>query len=144
MIIREAKTDEWQEIELLYRQLSPKDKVSVLPERIQEFLNSDRNYLLVGLNNNKIVGTLTVNICLNAQLGNRDYAIFENIVVDKNYQHQGIGSALLLYGEQIANKYKCEKIMLLSNAARTDAHVFFRKFGFDDHVAKGFKKYLSL
>lgn len=62
MIIREARPNECEAIERLYKEMCPNDPVEVLPERIQEFLNSKRDFLLVCEGDSKPVGTLTVNI----------------------------------------------------------------------------------
>lgn len=142
MAVREAKPYEDKALEKLYKQMCPDEPVKVLPERVQRFLDSERDYLLVYELDNEIVGTLTVNICLNAELGELYYAIFENIVVLEEYRGKGIGTELLQYGESIARRFNSEKIMLLSSVERQNAHEFFRKLGFNDSIVKGFKKYL--
>lgn len=142
MIIREARPEDYELVERLYKEMCPNDPVEVLPERIQEFLDSKRDFLLVCEVDNKPVATLTINICLNAELGKQDYAIFENIVVLEEYRDRGIGSELLRFAEDFVRKNNCEKIMFLSSVKRTKAHEFFRKLGFSDEISKGFKKYL--
>lgn len=142
MIIRQAEPYEYKDLEKLYQELCSNENIRVLPQRIQEFLDSERDFLLVCEVDQKIVGTLTLNICLNAELGEQCYAIFENMVVLQEYRKKGVGTELLKFAESIAKEYSCEKIMFLSSVKREDAHKFFKNLGFNDETSRGFKKYL--
>ncbi len=45
--------------------------------------------------------------------------------------------------ERAARDAHCTKLMLLSSRARTDAHDFFLRLGFDGERKRGFVKYLN-
>lgn len=140
--IREANIKDAKQLTDLYKILCPDDNVEVLPFRISQFEESNRDYLLVIEVNNVVIGTLTVNICLNAEIGLTEYAIFENLVLLEDYRGKGYGKRLFSYAEEIVQKRKCEKIMILSSKKRKDAHIFLRKIGYSDNISLGFKKYL--
>lgn len=143
MKVREAVPKDCESLEELYKELSPDLQIEVLPQRINEFLVSNRDFILVYEFMGKVIGTLTVNICLSAEFGKKNYAVFENFIISEEFRRKGIGSELLEYGEQVSRDFDCEKIILLSSSKRVRAHKLFEKLGFDCEVSKGFKKYLA-
>lgn len=143
-MIREAEAKDKEQLLLLYRMLVPNSRrVNVMEEQIELVRRDPRNFILVFEEQDKLLGTLTLNICLQVMQGNQPYAIIENIVVDEEARGKGIGQKLIEYTEQYCRSLKCRKIMLLSASARTGAHRFFEREGFSGSVSKGFKKYLN-
>lgn len=143
-MIREAERTDKEQISELYQMLVPKSKKrNVLENQIDRIRKDPKNFLLVYEEEGSIVGTLTLNICLQALHGESSYGIVENIIVHENYQNKRIGSKLLQYVEEYCNSIDCHRIMLLSNSKRYRAHQFFEREGYDGTVSKGFKKYLK-
>lgn len=52
------------------------------------------------------------------------------IAVNRDFQHRGIGSALLRQVEQWARQTGAAGVRLVSGAARTGAHAFYRQCGY--------------
>lgn len=116
-------------------------KMNVVEEQIDIIRNDPNNFLFVFDKNGEILGTVTLNICIQAMHGTRLYGVVENIVVHENHRSKNIGQQLLQYVEAYCRSINCHRIMILSNSTRERAHRFFEREGFDGSVSKGFKKY---
>ncbi|KRE59867.1 GNAT family N-acetyltransferase [Paenibacillus sp. Soil750] len=142
-MIREAEKTDRDQLFGLYRMLVPNSKkMSVLEEQIVKIRMDPTNFLFVYEEEGELLGTLTLNICLQALHGLRPYGLVENVIVHENHRCKHIGSALLQHVEAYCISIDCHKIMLLSNAKRERAHMFFEKEGYNGSISKGFKKYL--
>ncbi|MCR8630177.1 GNAT family N-acetyltransferase [Paenibacillus radicis (ex Xue et al. 2023)] len=141
-MIREAEITDKDQLFDLYRMLVPNSKkMNVLEEQIDKIKRDPNNFLLVFDEKGKILGTLTLNICLQALHGLRPYGVVENIIVHENHRSKNIGRKLLQYVEDYCKSIDCHRIMLLSNSTRERAHEFFEREGFNGSISKGFKKY---
>jgi GNAT superfamily N-acetyltransferase len=60
-------------------------------------------------------------------------AILEDIVVATSHQRRGVGKALVAHAMDMARSRGCYKLVLSSNARRTDAHRFYDQLGFHRH-----------
>lgn len=116
-------------------------KMNVIEEQIDIIRNDSNNFLFVFDNNGEILGTVTLNICIQAMHGTRPYGVVENIIVHENHRCTNIGQQLLEHVEEYCRSINCHRIMLLSNSTRERAHKFFEREGYDGSVSKGFKKY---
>ncbi|CAM3733145.1 GNAT family N-acetyltransferase [Marinicrinis lubricantis] len=143
-MIREAEARDRDQLYRLYKSLVPNSKrMQVLEKQIETIRHDPNNLLLVYEEKGIIIGTLTLNICLQALHGMRPYGIIENIVVDEMHRSRGVGSELLQYVEEYCRSLNCRKIMLLSHSSRIEAHRFFEREGFNGTISRGFKKYLN-
>ncbi|KQL54294.1 hypothetical protein AN964_12855 [Heyndrickxia shackletonii] len=142
-MIREAEITDKAQIVELYKMLVPySKKMNVQEEQIEMIRKDPNNFLLVYDEEGEILGTITLNICLQALHGLRPYGIVENIIVHEKHRNKKIGQKLLQYVEEYCKSIDCHRIMLLSNSKRKKAHQFFEREGYDSSVSKGFKKYL--
>jgi len=142
-MIREAERTDRNQIFKLYKMLVPNSKkMNVLEDQIDKIRRDPNNFLLVYEEEGVILGTLTLNICLQALHGIRPYGVIENIIVHEEYCSKKIGKQLLQYAEEYCKSIDCHRIMLLSNSKRERAHLFFEREGYNSLVSKGFKKYL--
>jgi N-acetylglutamate synthase-like GNAT family acetyltransferase len=142
-MIREAKRTDKAQILKLYKMLVPNNKkMNVLEEQIDKIRRDHYNFLLVYEEEGEIIGTLTLNICLQALHGIRPFGVVENIIVHENFRSRNVGQKLLQYVEDYCKTIDCHRIMLLSNSTRQRAHQFFEREGYSGSVSKGFKKYL--
>lgn len=112
----------------------------VSPKNVYLMNKSSRDFLLGYELDGKIVGTISLSICLNA--GKSPYAMLENFCVLDSHRGLGVGSALLQEVENTARMFDCYKIVLLSNKRHTDFHRIYEKFGFENETTFWFKKYL--
>ncbi|GGA16120.1 hypothetical protein GCM10008018_70950 [Paenibacillus marchantiophytorum] len=143
MIIREAEKADRDQIFKLYKMLVPNSKkMTVIEAQIETIRKDPTNFLLVYEEHGELLGTVTLNICLQAQHGFRPYGVLENIIVHEDHQGKNIGLKLLQYVEEYCRSVDCHKIMLLSSSTRERAHYFFDRAGYSGSVSKGFKKYL--
>ncbi len=58
------------------------------------------------------------------------------IAVNRDYQHRGIGSALLRQVEQWARQTGAAGVRLVSGATRTGAHAFYHQCGYSGDKAQ--------
>lgn len=141
-MIRQAERSDKDKQYELYRMLVPNSKkMNVIEEQIDLIRNDSNNFLFVFDNNGEILGTVTLNICIQAMHGTRPYGVVENIIVHENHRCKNIGQQLLEHVEEYCRSINCHRIMLLSNSTRERAHKFFEREGYDGAVSKGFKKY---
>lgn len=142
-MIREAERTDRDQLFELYRMLVPNSKrMNVLEEQIEKIRMDPNNFLLVYEEEGEILGTVTLNICLQALHGLRPYGVVENIIVHENHRGENIGRAILQYVEEYCVSIDCHRIMLLSNSMRHRAHQFFEREGYNGSISKGFKKYI--
>lgn len=142
-MIREAERKDQAQLFELYRMLVPNSKkMNVLEEQIEKIRQDPNHFVFVYDQDGEILGTVTLNICLQALHGDRSYAIAENVVVHEKYRNHKIGQKLFEHIEEYCRSMNCHRIMLLSNSTRQEAHRFFEREGFDGSVSRGFKKYL--
>ncbi|GMK39573.1 N-acetyltransferase [Paenibacillus sp. CCS19] len=142
-MIREAEAHDTAALYRLYRMLLPNSRqLNVVEERIIEIRNNTNNFIFVYEENNELLGTLTLTICLEALHGSMSYGVIENVVVDESTRGNGIGKKLMDHAEDYCRRIKCSKLMLLSSSQRERAHQFFESVGYDQTVSKAFKKYL--
>ncbi|WP_425447682.1 GNAT family N-acetyltransferase [Dethiothermospora halolimnae] len=134
---------ELKELSLLYNQLGSSNLYIEKLNREFDKIASNNNYFLLGIKeNNRLIGSALTIICLDLFNDCRPFMIVENVVIDKENRHKGYGTILFNKIENIAKRYNCYFIMLLSNKKRTKSHKFYKKIGYDNN-SLGFKKYLS-
>src|SRR3989344_6573686 len=78
---------------------------------------------------NKIVGSATI-LYLPIPAYGKPYAYLEGLVVDKNFRHKGVGTALLGKLVELAKGKGCYKFVGTSRFASEDVHKFYEKLGF--------------
>jgi GNAT superfamily N-acetyltransferase len=142
-MIREAEPKDQAAIQHLYEILAPGAPVKVFSERIEEIGKDPNQFLFVYEENGVVLGTVMLVICLSAMFGAQPFGLIEHFVVDERSRRQGIGSKLTDYAIQVCRAKKCTRVMLLSNADRSEAHRFYEHKGFDGSRKKGFVNYLN-
>ena len=106
-------------------------------EKLTSLLASTKDVVYVATVNDTVIGYIHAN----------DYDLLYaphmknimGIAVDSSYKRNGIGKALLHQVESWARQTGASGIRLVSGAERTDAHDFYRKYGYS-----GDKKQLNL
>ena len=108
-------------------------------DRIQEHGNI---FIIVATEaEGQIVGALTIVVVPNLTYNGRPWAVIENVVVDRNYRGQGIGSLMMKQAFQMAQEFGCYKVQVVSGA-KDEQIQFYRQVGMDDQKCHGYKKYL--
>jgi GNAT superfamily N-acetyltransferase len=140
--VREAVPEDAPQVGSLYEILTAQP-CSVLPLRIAEIAADARSFLFVTEHENSITGTAFLSLCLDPMYGFQPFALVENVIVYPALRGMGIGAALMRHMEACCVRSDCSKIMLLSAAARVDAHRFFGSLGYASDRKVGFVKYRS-
>ncbi len=91
--------------------------------------NPDIGHIVIGRDNNEIVGMINVLFTISTVLGGR-VAFFEDIVVIPTKRGVGIGSELLKYAIDSAYQCGCKRITLLTDNVNSEAQIFYLKNGF--------------
>jgi GNAT superfamily N-acetyltransferase len=82
---------------------------------------------------NAVVGTFALLVMDNLAHNGAPSAIVEDVCVDPQQRRAGIGRAMMAFALNVARDHACYKLCLSSNAARADAHGFYRSLGFEQH-----------
>lgn len=109
---------------------------------LQEFLEDERYYLLVGEAENRVVASVTLVVVPNLTHGIRPYALIENVVTHGSYRNRGYASALIGRACEIAAEADCYKVMLMTGSKREETLRFYENCGFDGTAKTAFLKKL--
>lgn len=114
----------------------PKDKTE---DKLKRLLKSDKDRIFVAVIENTVVGYVHAN----------DYDVIYaphmknimGIAVSSDFRKKGVGKALLSAVEEWARESGADGVRLVSGAARTGAHEFYRRCGYGgDKQQINFKK----
>ena len=126
----------------LYRHLhahdAPLPPDPILRQLWDEILGDPKLHYLVAELDGALVASCTMAIIPNLTRGARPYGVIENVVTHPAHRGRGIGTALMQAAVDLALARNCYKVMLLSNAHRTEAHRFYEKLGFRGDLKTGF------
>lgn len=139
-MIRPATAGDAPAIESLYRELVSDPLIRVEPDQIEALSRSSTSFLLVA-ESGGVLATALLTLCPDAMYRRQPFGVVENVVVSRQSRGQGIGRDLFAHVEHLAFTHECTKLMLLSSAARPEAHAFFRSCGFTSDAKLGFVKY---
>ncbi len=129
MIIREAVQSDVQSIwQLNCDGMGYSYPLDSTRENLESLLQSTADKIFVAEMDGQVVGYVHAN----------DYQLLYaphmknimGIAVNRDYQHRGIGSALLRQVEQWAKQTGAAGVRLVSGATRTGAHAFYHQCGY--------------
>lgn len=96
-------------------------------ESLNDIINSKNVKLLVAIDNDKIIGSLSIAIYL---IPTGKKAIIEDVIVDESARGKGVASRLMDRAIEIARENGVRKIELTSNPTRIAANKMYVKYGF--------------
>lgn len=141
IIFRPALRSDLDGLFRLYEQLgaidscaAPED-ASVIWDEVEA---NPRIRYFVAASNETVLSTCNVTVIPNLTHGGRPFAIIENVVTDSGWRGKGLGKRVMGMAIDFARKSDCYKVCLLSGAARTEAHAFYRSLGFSGDSKVGF------
>lgn len=145
-MVREAHESELQDILRLYLHLHeesiPEDSRQLQDTWAQ--IQSDPNHhLIVKELGGKIVSSCVCVIIPNLTRNVRPYAFIENVVTDSAYRGKGYASECLEYAREIAKKYGCYKMMLLTGSKSEKTLSFYRQAGYNSADKTAFIQWLD-
>ena len=148
MKIRRATADDAGDLhDLYFNHLTanpPKETqdISLWRDMISRFENDPFYYVFVGVEDNRIVSSVTIVIIENLTHNLRPYALIENVVTHTDYRGRHYATELIKYTSEIANKHGCYKIMLLSGSKAETTLRFYESCGFNRNDKTAFVKWL--
>jgi ribosomal protein S18 acetylase RimI-like enzyme len=120
-------TDIAKELNNLYVQLNPGSK-NLSEEEINKVIEGTANRIIVArTEDNKIIGMMTLII---VEAFSSKKGLFEDLVVDGNYQKKGIGTKLVNEAIRIARQEGIRRIDFTSNPERVAANRLYEHLGF--------------
>lgn len=136
-MIREFEYSDKLDIQRLFEILTDsRISDSDLMNRLDFINNSSIDSLYVYVLNDSVIGLLGFRIRENIEENSR-YGEISVIVVDPNFQKQGIGKQLLEFAEQLAKDLNCKGTWLVSGFGREEkAHQFYKSLGY---VSTGYR-----
>jgi len=140
MKIRTAELRDAKAIQILMKQLGYPTEEGFIKKRLGDLCKlTDHHDIVYELDGN-VLGFLSLHFIPQIAF-EADYAVISYFIVDDNSRSLGIGKALDEYCTTLAMERKCKRIMVHSNARRTDAHRFYLRQGFVEYP-KDFVKFL--
>lgn len=96
-----------------------------------EQIEKDSNHeLIVAEQNGEVIGTLHLMYLPSISFQGGLRAQIESVRVDKRYQSQGIGSAMMQWSMARAKQRGANMVQLTTHKTREDAHRFYERLGF--------------
>ncbi len=116
------------------------ENMAVMLERLSE----DPDYvLLAAKKDDMLVGFCMGIVCQTLYGDCRPFMVIEDLIVDKEHQRKGIGTALMSAIERHAIRRDCLQVIFVTENDRKDAHSFYAAQGYSPATHKGFKKQLG-
>ena len=96
-----------------------------------EQIENDPNHeLIVAERNGEVIGTLHLMFLPSISFQGSLRAQVESVRVDKQFQSQGIGGAMMQWSMQRAKQRGAHVVQLTTHKTRLDAHRFYERLGF--------------
>jgi GNAT superfamily N-acetyltransferase len=132
-VFREARSDDFEDVVRLYRQLHPGDPAlqdGTDRASFDEILDSPGLHLFVLELNGKVVATTYLNVIPNVTRSAAPYAVVENVVVEESLRGTGLGKKLMEGTLLAAWDAGCYKAMLMTGSRNPATHAFYTACGF--------------
>ena len=145
MLIRQAEEKDVMDIKDLYfnflTKYPPKEEqdIEAWKQLINEINKSERLFLLVVEEDNRVVSTVQLGIIPSLTHNMRSFAVVENVVTHENYRKKGFASMLL---QEAAQDKNCYKIFLETGSNRESTLNFYKENGFEIDTKHSFLKKL--
>jgi GNAT superfamily N-acetyltransferase len=146
---RVAKIEDIKELCRLLNQLFSSEVEFLPDEKAQERglkkIISDKSVgeIFVVQKDDEIVAMVTILYTVSTALGAK-VAILEDMIVDKQYRGQDIGSTLIDFAIKNIKAKGCMRVTLLSDGDNFKAHKFYEKQGFIKSTMIPFRKAIDI
>ena len=139
--VRDLEAGDLEPLLRLYQQLHSADPPLPRERAVslwQTILADPAQTYLGAFAGGELVSACCAAIVPNLTRSGRPYAVIENVITDEAWRRMGVGRELLSALVARCWQRDCYKIMLMSGAARGDAHVFYEAIGFDRLAKQAF------
>lgn len=127
--VRNAELVDSESIAELSNQLGYHSENSVIQKRLAEIIENEDNYVLVAVENEKIVGW--IHGFYSRRVESDSFVEIGGLVVDENCRNKGIGKILVEEIIKWSDLKECKKVRVRCNTIRKDTHIFYQKIGFE-------------
>ncbi|MCC2626291.1 MAG: GCN5-related N-acetyltransferase [Burkholderiales bacterium] len=129
--IRKVKVEDADIISDLISELGYPIPIQNMKIRLETYINLNNHHAYVAIVNNKVVGVISFSIIEWLHINGKSTRVTA-LVIDKQQQRKGIGTALLNYTENISITLGCDNIELTSSLRRVEsgAHDFYKSRGY--------------
>jgi GNAT superfamily N-acetyltransferase len=131
MNIREAATEDLERIVQLFEQLGYLTEVEQVEKHLHELRQSASGEAFVAEDGGNIVGVAIVHTIKPLHVQG-SWALLSALVVDGERRSSGVGASLLTAAEGFALQHGCSQLELSSSSARTRAHMFYERNGYQE------------
>ncbi|TKC06342.1 GNAT family N-acetyltransferase [Pedobacter frigoris] len=141
MSIRTAAAGDAKAIQDLMNQLGYPTEDGFIEKRLEVLSKNLEHTDLIYELEGAVVGFISIHFIPQIAFDG-EYAVINYFVVDDQVRSQGVGKALEERCTELATARKCKRILVHSNARRTDAHRFYLRQGFIEYPKDFIKKLL--
>ena len=135
--VREASEADLPAVLAIYAQpeLDAGDVLSLddARDRFARFARYPDYKLYVAVDGDAIVGTFALLVMDNLLHRGAPSGVVEDVGVAPELHGRGIGKAMMQYAMTLCRDRGCYKLVLSSNAKRSNAHAFYASLGFEQH-----------
>lgn len=146
-MVREATAQDLKDILELYLCLHEEtvpEQSDNLVTTWKQILEDENHHLIVNEIGGRIVSSCVCVIIPNLTRNVRPYAFVENVVTHTDFREQGLASECLEYAKQVAQKFNCYKMMLLTGSRKKETLDFYRKAGYNSTDKTAFIQWLEM
>jgi L-amino acid N-acyltransferase YncA len=125
----------------LYKQLLPDEKPLDIntANEICETIEKNNIKYFIAMENNKVIASCYLAIIPNLTRNGKSNGFIENVITDKNSRKRGIGKTIIKMAIDYGKQNNCYKVILQSNAKRTESHIFYTQCDFDRNSKRAFE-----
>lgn len=131
MNIRKAATDDLERIVELLAQLGYANEVEQVDRYLHELRQSSSGEVFVAQDGGNVVGVAVVHAIKPLHVQGT-WGLLSALVVDDERRSSGVGASLLIAAEAFALQHGCSQLELSSSSARTRAHLFYERNGYQE------------
>lgn len=131
MNIRAAASDDLERIVQLFDQLGYASDVAQVAKHLHELRQHRSGEAFVAEDGGVILGVAIVHTIQPLHVRGC-WAVLSALVVDGERRSSGVGASLLAAAEGFALQHRCTQIELSSSVARTRAHLFYERNGYQE------------
>ncbi|MFE5047555.1 GNAT family N-acetyltransferase [Streptomyces sp. NPDC056637] len=114
------------------------DDLTPYAEAHARIAGDPNQHLVVAVREGRTVGTLQLTVIPGLSRKGSTRSIIEGVRIHADERGSGLGTLLIEWAVDESRRQNCQLVQLTSDAARTDAHRFYERLGFEaSHV--GFK-----
>ena len=140
MEIRQAQRTDCARLSALIAQLGYDAAQGLLERRLEEYDETEKDRVLVGVEEGHILGLIVLNIAVPFHEDGKWGRISALVVADRA-RGRGVGRALLEEADAFFLSRGCRHVEVTSGARRHDAHRFYMSNGYQDTPKRFVKAY---